>query len=125
MHDDAGDIVGSQTVGVALNAGELEAVGGLARFEHLAGGSGRDHVVDHPDFHVAEPVGLQVALGDVARPFEDLAVHDRQLGAFRAEVAQPQPAVDVLPEIDDLSIGRGTGHGNRTELFHTAGGRRR
>ena len=112
--------------GVALDARVLEAVGRVARFEHLAGRAGRDHVVDHADLHVvAEEVGRQVVLGDVARRVEELAVHDRQLGAGGTEVAQAQPAVDVLPEVDDLAVGPGPGDGDRAELLHPAGRRRR
>ena len=36
VHDDTGDVVGREPARVALDAGELEAVRGVARFEHLA-----------------------------------------------------------------------------------------
>ena len=35
VHDDAGDVVGVETIRVPLDAHVLEAVGGVARFEHL------------------------------------------------------------------------------------------
>ena len=38
----------------------------------------------------------------------------------RPEVAQAQPAVDVLPEVDHLAIGTGSGDGNGSELLYPA-----
>ncbi len=102
----------------------LEAVGRVPRFEGLSRRPRGDHAIDHADLLVAaEEVGREVVLCDVAPGIEKLAVHDRELGTLRSDVAEPQPAVDVLPEIDDLAIGTGAGDGHGTELLHPARGR--
>ena len=49
---------------------------------------------------------LDVGLGDVAVGVEPLAVGDRELGAGRAEVVEADPAVAVLPEVDDVATRR-------------------
>ncbi len=101
--------------------GELEAVRRVARFEHLPRAPRSNDAVDHADvLLLAEEVGRKMVLGDVAGLIQELAVHDGQFGAGRPEVAQAQPAVDVLPEVDNLAIGLGTGDGDRTELLHPA-----
>ena len=99
--------------------GELEAVRRVARFEHLPRGPRSNDAVDHADvLLLAEEVRRKMVLGDVAGLIQEFAVHNGQFRAGRPEVTQAQPAVDVLPEVDDLAIGVGTGHGDRAELLH-------
>jgi hypothetical protein len=126
MDDDTGDVVGRKPVRMALDARVLETVGGLARLEHLAGRAGGHHVIGHPDLLLlSEELGRAVVPRDVARRIENLAVDDRQLRAGGTDVAQPQPAVDVLPQVGHLAVGPNPSDGDGSQLLHPAGRRRR
>ncbi len=58
-----------------------------------------------------------VGLGDVAVGVEPLAVGDRELGALGPEVVEADPAVAVLPEVDDVAAGPELGHRHGGELL--------
>ena len=121
VHDDAGDVVRAERAGVALDPDVLEAVGGEPRVEHVALAAGRDHGVDLAG---AERLGQerhrrpQVLHGHVAVRAQRLAVGERDLGARVAEVRQPDPAVDVLAEVDEVHAGTQLGDRDRADLLH-------
>ena len=68
--------------------------------------------------------GRRCSMRDVAVGAERLAVGERELGAGGAEVAQADPAVDVLAEVDDVHAGPRLGDRDRAELLDRAHRRR-
>ena len=119
---------GVRSSGMALDPHVLEAVRRPPRLEDLArarrrrrpestwpagSGSGRNGTA-----------GPEVVGGDVAVGPEPLAVGQRDRRAGGPEVGQPDPAVDVLPEVDDLPVVVEPGHRDRHELLHPAHRRR-
>ena len=66
---------------------------------------------------------LDVGLGELAGGVEPLAVGDRDLGPFGSEIVQADPAVAVLPEVDDVATRRDLGHRHRRQLLDAADGR--
>ena len=126
VHHHPGDVVGRERPGVALDAGELEPVGGVSRLEHLARRAGRDHVVGHA--HRLRCPGevesrIEVVLRHVTGGVDHLAVHHGQLGPLRSEISQSQPAVDVLAQVDHVAVRRQTGDRDGPQLLHPAGRR--
>ena len=120
MHDDARDVVRSESVGMALDPHVLESVGGVPRFEHFAVTTRRHHAIDLSDRErgaAGEVAAGEVVLRDIAGGIERLAVHERQLRAGRAEVGEPYPPVDVLAEVDDLTIGVDAADAGRSQLL--------
>ncbi len=99
-----------------------ESVRGVPWFEGVAAAR-RDDAVDHArrerlgqEWHGrAEVIG-----GDIPGRVERLAVDERELRPCLAEVAQPYPAVDVLPEVGDQPAVGESGHGARGDLLDAA-----
>jgi hypothetical protein len=123
MHDDAGDVACRQVAGVTLDPDVPEAVRGVPGFEGVAVAAGGDDAVDHAR---RERLGqerhgrAQVIGGDVAGRVQCLAVDEGEFGAGRAEVAEPDPAVDVLPEVGDQLAAREPGHRAGGDLLDAA-----
>ena len=128
MHDDSGDVVGRQSVGMSLDPHVLEAVRRVPGLEVFAVAAGGDHTVDLAERRgpAADGVGGgEVILGHVAVVIEGFTVHERHVRAVGPEVGEPQPAVDVLTEVDDLTSGIEAHDRNGSEFLHAAHGRGR
>ena len=123
VHHHSGDVVDRQRPGVAFDPGELEAVGGVPGLEHLVRRTGRDHVIDHADRRrCAGEIErrIEMVLRHVAVGVDHLAVDDGHFGALRTEIAESQPSVDVLAQVDHVSVGGQAGDRDRPQLLHPA-----
>ena len=106
---------------MALDPHVLEPVDGVAGLEDIAHATGRGHPVPLADV-VAVPA--QMIDRDIPPVVQRLAVLQDQLGPGRAEIAQAEPAVDVLAEVHDLTVGVDPGDRDRAKLLDPAHGRR-
>ena len=120
MHDDTGQVIRPELAGMALDTHVAKAVGRVSGLERLARPTGRDNVVHLTRWQRAVDeweVDVQVRGGDVAGRIDRLAVGQRDRGPGLPELPQPDPAVDVLAEIEHLSTGHAT-HAGRRQLLH-------
>ena len=106
VDDHAGHVVGFQATVQALDPHVLEAMDGVAGLEHRVGLGPGDHPIDL-DLGRALAGRVvsreQVVDGHVPPVIEDLAVGQGHLVAVGPRPAEPDPAVDVLAEVDDLT----------------------
>ena len=127
VDNDAGGVVDAQRARMSLDARELKAVRGMPRFE-VRCFAVRHHGVDltGAEWFLRLPVNrTQVIRRDVARVVERFAVSDRQRCVAWTEVREPQPAVDVLAEVDDVLVVGEVRHRVRPNDFDAADWRRR
>ena len=122
MHEDPGRVAGRQPPVVTTDLDVAEPVDRVAGLELLARLARPHDVVDLAERQAVE---LEVRGRDPAVVVEGLAVAQLELGAGGAQVRQPEPAVDVLAEVDHLTPVTDLGHSGRVELLHPTHGRGR
>ena len=128
VHDDAGDVAGRERAGVALDPDVPEAVGGEPRLEDVAvDGRPRSTVSTWPALSGSGRNGARRARGApcVTSPSGPSASPWVSVISVPAgpEVGEPDPAVDVLAEVDDVHAGRSrvTDTGRSSSTARTGG----
>ena len=127
MDDHAADVLGGDDIRMALDLGELEAVGRVPRLEHLAIQTGCDDLVDLPGRELlarCEVERLEVLHVDGAVRSEALPMGQAHPRALGTQALQPYPPVAVLAEVDHRRP-PDVGDRNRFELLDPPGRWRR
>ena len=101
LYHDADDVIRCEPVRMPVDLHVPEAVRRVPRLERVVRTAGGDHAVGLGN---APLIVGKVGERHISSPVDDLSVHQRELCAARAQVAQSDPAVDVLSEVDDLSL---------------------
>ena len=120
VHHDCGDVVRGEGPVVPIDANVLEPLGAVSWLEDLGRVATRGHLVDlerHRPFDLGRRGEGDVVLRDITVLVQPLAVGEGRRGARGAEVAQPDPPVDVLADVDDPPPGRDLPHRRRLQLL--------